>query len=96
MNIKIKKLSNLAEIPKYQTEGAACMDLVATSMEINRNTNQIKYGIGLALEIVLPTKFVNEQGDCYRESARIARKEGEKNKSQEFYQKAFELTTHQN
>lgn len=51
MEINIKKLNDLAEIPKYQTEGAACFDLVATSMEIDRNNNQIKYGIGLAFEI---------------------------------------------
>jgi len=51
MEINIKKLNDLAEIPKYQTEGAACFDLVATSMKIDRNNNQIKYGIGLAFEI---------------------------------------------
>lgn len=51
MKIKIKKLSPLAEIPKYQTEGAACFDLVATSMEIDRMNNQIKYGVGLSFEI---------------------------------------------
>lgn len=51
MKIKIKKLSHLAETPKYQTEGAACFDLVATSMEIDRMNDQIKYGVGLAFEI---------------------------------------------
>lgn len=47
--------------------------------------------IQLALKLALPTKFVNEQGDCYRELARIAYKKNEKDKSQKFYQKALEI-----
>lgn len=51
MKVNIKKLDENAVIPKYQTEGAACFDLVATSMEILNYSKLIKYGIGLAFEI---------------------------------------------
>lgn len=51
MVIKIKKLNDKAIIPKYASEGAACFDLTAVSININRMTNQVTYGTGLAFEI---------------------------------------------
>ena len=55
MFVKIKKLNENAVIPKYAKDGDAGMDLVATSIISETNT-QITYGIGLALEI--PDGFV--------------------------------------
>ncbi len=55
------------------------------------NFSKAKEEIELALKLALATKFVNEQGDCYRELARIAAQENRKEKSQEFYQKALEI-----
>ena len=56
-----------------------------------QNTTQAKKEINLALKLALPTKFVNEQGDCYRELARINYEENKKSVSQKFYQKAFNI-----
>ena len=55
MKVRIKKLSELAVIPTYAKDGDAGMDLVATSI-ISETDTQITYGIGLALEI--PKGFV--------------------------------------
>lgn len=51
MNIKIHKLSPDATIPKYGSEGAAGMDLVATTITVNRELGYIEYGTGLSIEI---------------------------------------------
>lgn len=50
MKVKIKKLNESAVIPKYSKAGDAGMDLVATSIEIDKYGN-IVYGTGLAFEI---------------------------------------------
>jgi dUTP pyrophosphatase len=55
MEVKIKKLNENAVIPQYAKDGDAGMDLVATSI-ISETDTQITYGIGLALEI--PYGFV--------------------------------------
>ena len=55
MEIKIKKLSKDAVIPKYAKEGDAGMDLVATSKEYDGDGNTV-YGTGLAFEI--PKEYV--------------------------------------
>ena len=55
MKVKIKKLNENAVIPSYAKSGDAGMDLVATSIISETNT-QITFGIGLALEI--PKGFV--------------------------------------
>ena len=55
MKVRIKKLSENAVIPTYAKSGDAGMDLVATSI-ISETDTQITYGIGLALEI--PKGFV--------------------------------------
>jgi dUTP pyrophosphatase len=55
MKVRIKKLNQNAVIPSYAKSGDAGMDLVATSV-ISENDTQITYGIGLALEI--PNGFV--------------------------------------
>jgi dUTP pyrophosphatase len=55
MKVRIKKLSEKAVIPTYAKSGDAGMDLVATSI-ISETDTQITYGIGLALEI--PFGFV--------------------------------------
>lgn len=55
MEVKIKKLNPTAVIPQYAKDGDAGMDLVATSI-ISETDTQITYGIGLALEI--PKGFV--------------------------------------
>lgn len=55
MKVRIKKLNENAVIPSYAKSGDAGMDLVATSI-ISETDTQITYGIGLALEI--PSGFV--------------------------------------
>jgi len=50
MQVKIKKLHNNAVIPKYAKAGDAGLDLVATEI-LNKDTFQITYGTGLAMEI---------------------------------------------
>ncbi len=55
MKVRIKKLNENAVIPAYAKSGDAGMDLVATSI-ISETDTQITYGIGLALEI--PYGFV--------------------------------------
>ncbi len=50
MKVKIKKLHPNAVKPKYAKENDAGMDLVATQI-INETNTQISYGTGLAMEI---------------------------------------------
>lgn len=52
VTIKIKKLSNDAIIPQYQTNGAAAMDLTATAVNKDKDgTHVYDYSTGIALEI---------------------------------------------
>ena len=55
MKVRIKKINENAVIPSYAKSGDAGMDLVATSIILETDT-QITFGIGLALEI--PFGFV--------------------------------------
>ena len=55
MRVRIQKLNENAVIPTYAKDGDAGMDLVATSI-ISETDTQITFGIGLALEI--PKGFV--------------------------------------
>jgi dUTP pyrophosphatase len=50
MKVKIKKLVENAVAPIYATEGAAGMDLTATSKRYD-DENNVVYGVGLAFEI---------------------------------------------
>lgn len=55
MQVKIKKLTENAVIPKYSLEGDAGLDLTATSKKYDEFGN-VHYGTGLAFEI--PEGFV--------------------------------------
>ena len=55
MQVRIKKLNELAVIPSYAKAGDAGMDLVATEI-INETIDSITFGTGIALEI--PEGFV--------------------------------------
>ena len=50
MKVNIKKLNKNAVIPKYESAGAAGMDLTATSKTYDEHGNVV-YGTGLAFEI---------------------------------------------
>jgi dUTP pyrophosphatase len=50
MKVNIKKLKENAVIPKYESAGAAGMDLTATSKTYDKHGNVV-YGTGLAFEI---------------------------------------------
>lgn len=50
INVKIKKLSDNAVIPRYSKDGDAGMDLTITDIKSN-TTFDITYGFGLAIEI---------------------------------------------
>lgn len=50
MKVKIKKLDDMAVLPYYATDGAAGMDLTATSKEYDSN-GCVVYGTSLAFEI---------------------------------------------
>ncbi|MGC9048951.1 MAG: tetratricopeptide repeat protein [Patescibacteria group bacterium] len=58
---------------------------------VQGDISKAKKEIELALKLALSTKFANEQGDCYRELARIAYEEDRKDESQKFYQKALKI-----
>ena len=73
MKVNILKLVKEAVIPQYSTEGAAGMDLVATSREIATSTDgslrYIEYGTGIAMEIpkgfaglVFPRSSISKTG----------------------------------
>lgn len=49
--LKFKKLNKNAVIPKQSTNGAAGLDLVATSLELVDKNETIVYSTGLAVEI---------------------------------------------
>lgn len=50
VTIKIKRLSNDAVIPQYQTDGAAAMDL--TAIKVNKDNDTVyDYSTGISLEI---------------------------------------------
>lgn len=51
MQIKVKQLSPLAVLPKYQTKGAACFDLHAATEETVVVSSTSIVGTGLAFEI---------------------------------------------
>lgn len=50
MKVKVKKINEDAVLPFYATEGAAGMDLTATSKEYD-DKNCVVYGTGLVFEI---------------------------------------------
>lgn len=58
MQVKIKKLNELAIIPSYAKNGDSGLDLTATSLEVidTGDYGYISYGTGLAIEI--PTGYV--------------------------------------
>lgn len=52
INLKVKKLNELATIPAYQTVGAACFDISTTSeSQVIEPGNQAKLATGLSFEI---------------------------------------------
>lgn len=54
MKVKIKKLSDVAVVPKYAKDGDAAMDLTATSFQIEKKPSGeriVTYGTSLAIEI---------------------------------------------
>jgi dUTP pyrophosphatase len=51
MDVKIKKLSENAVIPKYAKEFDAALDIVCTSIEYDQENNVISYGTGLAIQL---------------------------------------------
>lgn len=55
MEVRIKKLTDNAQVPQRAHESDAGLDLVATSMKVDENGNVV-YGTGLAVEI--PKGFV--------------------------------------
>lgn len=69
--VKIKRLNEKAELPKYAKEGDACMDVKAISCEYNAEMDCFIYGTGLAFE--LPENYdmkiyprsSNRKTDCY-------------------------------
>jgi tetratricopeptide (TPR) repeat protein len=55
------------------------------------NLGQAKEEVNKALRLALHTQFISEQGDCYRQLARIAYEEGDKEGSHNFYLKALRI-----
>ena len=51
LEVNIKKLDERAVLPKYETEGAACMDLVPVSVEYKEDIDCWVYHSGLSFEI---------------------------------------------
>lgn len=73
--VKIKKLNEKAELPKYAKKGDACMDVKAISCEYNAEMDCFIYGTGLAFEV--PEGYVMRiysrssirKTDCYLSNA---------------------------
>lgn len=51
MDVKIKKLDELAVIPHYAKQGDAGLDLTATNYKYDEQSDNHIYGTGLAIEI---------------------------------------------
>lgn len=51
MEIKVKKLNEMAVIPSYAKKGDAGLDLTAVSKTYEKNGGVVTYGTGLAFEI---------------------------------------------
>jgi dUTP pyrophosphatase len=51
MKVKVKKLHSDAVAPKFGKPGDAGADLVATSIDVDRDLDQVVYGTGIAVEI---------------------------------------------
>lgn len=51
MKIKVKKLNEDAQIPKYQSKGAACFDLHSTDTGVVQEKTANVFGTGLSFEI---------------------------------------------
>ena len=67
MQVKIKRLSELAKIPKYATAGSAGMDIYCTSVKYT--DNYVEYGTSLSFEIpegfcalLLPRSSISNYG----------------------------------
>lgn len=58
MKVKVKKVHENAELPKYESAGAACFDLKAVTKELKllKTGPIVEYDTGLAFEI--PSGFV--------------------------------------
>ena len=77
MQIKIKKLSKNAVIPKYAKTGDAGMDLTITDMEFIDQFH-IKYSFGIAIEIpdgyvglIFPRSSIYKQGQLLTNSVGV-------------------------
>lgn len=73
MKLKVKRLSEIAVIPRYATDGAACFDLVSTSRKIGSG-GTATYETGLAFEI--PKGYVmlvySRSGHGFKEGLRLS------------------------
>lgn len=76
MNLKVKKLSEKAVLPKYAKNGDAGVDLVSTSLI--RTHKYFEYGTGLALEIprgyvglIFPRSSISETNHFLRNSVGV-------------------------
>ena len=72
MDLRIKRIHEDAELPAFQTDGAACFDLVAVSREIRGNT--ATYGTGLIMDIPdgHHVKIYSRSGHGFKGDMRLA------------------------
>lgn len=51
--VKFKKMHENAQLPKYASDGAACMDVVAVSegVKLEQGVSYVEYGLGFAVEV---------------------------------------------
>ena len=72
MKLGIKKLHSNAELPEFQTEGAACFDLVATGRE--SYMGGMLYGTGIAMDIPdgYHVKIYSRSGHGFKHGIRLA------------------------
>lgn len=77
MEVKIKRLSEDAIIPKYAKPGDAGMDLIATSVSYDVNTNTLTYSTGLA--VAIPKGYVGlifPRSSVYKQQLQLANNVG--------------------
>lgn len=76
MKLPIKRIHPKAKMPQFETEQAACFDLVATERE--RHGNTATYGTGLVMDIPegYHLKIYSRSGHGFKHGLRLANSTG--------------------
>lgn len=72
VKVMVKRLSDMAQLPKYATDGAGAFDIVATGRDVDGDT--ATYSTGLSFEIPqgYVMKVYSRSGHGFRDGIRLA------------------------